>query len=302
MDAHALAGPWCCGPGAHEHTNLPMSYEVRFVTSVDSRFFVAAAAMLDSLRVTGHVAPAFVIDAGLRSDERKRLAAAAEVLTLPSGLRGLHPLFAKLTADLFWSKGVVVLLDSDMIVTSPLDDLIEQAAAGRIAVHPDHEITRGRQFQEWASAFELQAPLRPQRSGKTAPLALSLNRWPSFLERWRRACDRLPADWPSQGFLGPFGLADQDALNALLMSEIPSRGHMDRVGRPNCARGRSPLRSRSSTPDRSDAGIGGGSPVRLHHGLSRNRGSPAAGGACELTTRMSASPSAPVRPRRAGPC
>jgi hypothetical protein len=200
---------------------IHVSYRVRFVTSADSRFFVGAVGMLNSLRLSGNDrGAAFVIDAGLRPEQRERLLPAAQVLTLPPALRGLHPLFAKLTADVFWSDGVVVLLDSDMIITSALDGLIEQAAAGRIAVHPDHEITRGRQFREMSTTFELQAPLRPQRTVNTAPLALSLDRWPSFFERWRRACERLPPDWPSRGF-APFGLADQDALNALLMSEIP---------------------------------------------------------------------------------
>jgi hypothetical protein len=51
-------------------------------------------------------------------------------------------------------------------------------------------------------------------------LAISLDHWPDFLQRWRRACERLPPDWPERGF-GPLGLADQDALNAILMSEVP---------------------------------------------------------------------------------
>jgi hypothetical protein len=198
-----------------------MGYEVRIFTSADSRFFLGAVAMLDSLRLSGNAAPAFVIDMGLRPEERERLTATAQVLTLPQELLGLHPQLAKATADLFWSSGIVVHVDSDMIVTSQLDDLIEWAAAGRIAVHPDHEITKGRQFEEWTRTFELRAPLRPQRYVNSALLALSLDHWPNFMERWRRACIRLPAAWPSQGFVGPFGSADQDALNALLMSEIP---------------------------------------------------------------------------------
>jgi hypothetical protein len=199
-----------------------MSSDVRFVTSADSRFFVGAVGMLNSLRLSGNEqGTAFVIDVGLRPEQRERLSRAAQVLNLPPALQGLHPLFAKLTADVFWSDGVVVLLDSDMIITSSLDALVEQAAAGKIAVHPDHEITRDRQFPEMSTVFELRAPLRAQRTVNTAPLALSLDRWPSFFDRWRRACERLPADWPSRGF-APFGLADQDALNALLMSEVPA--------------------------------------------------------------------------------
>jgi hypothetical protein len=199
-----------------------MSHDVRFITSADSRFFVGAAAMLNSLRLSGNRGAAFVVDAGLRPEQHERLAVAAQVLTVPLALQGLHPLFAKITADLYWSNGVVVLIDSDMIVTSPLDDLIEQAAAGGIAVLPDHEITKDRQLAEWSSTFELQASLRSQRYVNAGLVALSLDHWPSFLGRWRRACDRLPADWPSQEMFAPFGLADQDALNALLMSEIPS--------------------------------------------------------------------------------
>jgi hypothetical protein len=199
-----------------------MNDEVRFFTQADSRFFLGAAAMLESLRRSGNLAPAFVLDTGLRRDERERLAAAADVLMLPQGVGDLHPRQMKATADLFWSSGVVVLLDSDMIVTSPLDDLIDHARAGRIAVHPDHDITRGRQFQEWATVFELRAPLRPQRYVNCTPLAISLEHWPNFFERWRGACRRLPLDWPSQGFRGPFGLPAQDAMNALLMSEIPA--------------------------------------------------------------------------------
>ena len=199
---------------------VEVSPQVRFFTSADSRFFVGAAAMLNSLAISGNRGDAFVLDVGLHPEQRERISQVAEVLTLPPKLRGLHPLFAKLTPDVFWSDGVVVLLDSDMLVTSSLDPLVDQAAAGKIAVHPDHEITLGRQFPEMVTTFELKAPLRPQRTVNTSPLAISLEHWPDFLERWRRACERLPPDWPERGF-GPLGLADQDALNAILMSEVP---------------------------------------------------------------------------------
>jgi hypothetical protein len=199
-----------------------MSDAVRFFTQADSEFFVGVAAMLESLRHSGNTAPAFVLDLGLRPDERQRVSAVAEVLTLPPEAEGLHPRQMKATADLFWSSGIVVLLDADMIVTSPLDDMIELANGGKVAVHPDHDITTGRQFPEWADAFELAAPLRPQPYVNCTPLAISLDHWPRFFERWRTACLRLPSDWPSHGFLGPFGLPAQDAMNALLMSEIPA--------------------------------------------------------------------------------
>ena len=224
--------------------------------------------MLESLRGAGNSAPAFIVDAGLRPEQRARLEAAAEILTLPPELEGLHPLFAKLTADLFWSSGVVVLIDSDMIVTSRFDELIDQARAGMLAVHSDHVATKDRQFAEWEEIFELGAPLRSQRYVNTAPLALSLDHWPHFLERWRRACARLPADWPSHGFVaGPVGLADQDALNALLMSEIPSEaiwtGPDGRTVHPDALRDVEVIDAGSLT-----CRYRGGTPVVLHFGMT----------------------------------
>ncbi len=109
----------------------------------------------------------------------------------------------KATADLFWSSGVVVLLDADMILTAPLDDLIEQARAGKIAVHPDHERNTHRQFQEWVEGFDLHAPLRPQRYVNCTPLAISLDRWPDFFARWRQACLSLPRRLAEPGLRRP---------------------------------------------------------------------------------------------------
>lgn len=178
--------------------------------------------MLESLRHSGNTAAAFVLDLGLQPEERERLSGMATLLALPAEAKGLHPRQMKATADLFWSSGTVVLLDADMIITSPLDDMIELAREGKVAVHPDHDITTGKQFPEWADAFELSAPLRPQPYVNCTPLAISLDHWPGFFERWRTTCLRLPPDWQTQGYLGPFGLPAQDAMNALLMSEIPA--------------------------------------------------------------------------------
>ena len=243
-----------------------MSDDVRFFTQANSRFFLAAVAMLESLRISGNTAPAFVLDDGLRPDERDRLALAAEVLEPPAGLRGLHPRQMKATADLFWSSGVVVLLDADMILTSPLDELIEQAREGRIAVHPDHEINTHRQFQEWVRGFDLHAPLRPQRYVNCTPLAISLDQWPDFFARWRQACLSLPPDWPNQGFDGPFGLPAQDAMNALLMSEIPAEaiwiGAYERTVHADGLRDVVIVDARSL-----ECRYRGGKPVVLHFGL-----------------------------------
>ena len=71
--------------------------------------------------------------------------------------------------------------------------------------------------------FELEAPLRKQRYANAGLVAFSTEHWPDFLERWERACTHID---PSRIFDGnwhqPFWAGDQDALNALLMSEVPA--------------------------------------------------------------------------------
>jgi hypothetical protein len=193
--------------------------EVRLFTVADARYFVGAAALVNSVRLAGIPHPVFVVDCGFEPDQRERLSAVATVLTLPPAYRGLHPQWVKATPDLFWSDGVVILLDTDMIVTGGVDYLVERALAGQIGVHPDHEVSTGRQFEDWVSTFRLQGPLRPQTYVNAVPLGISLDRWPGFFERWREACALLPPDWASRG-LANYGPGDQDALNAILMSEV----------------------------------------------------------------------------------
>jgi hypothetical protein len=243
-----------------------MNGQVRFLASADSRFFVGAVAMLNSLRLSGHSYPAFVVDLGFSPDQRKRIEASAQLLTLPPESQGMCPPFTKITADLFWSDGVVVLLDSDMIVTAPLDDLTEQAAAGRIAVHPDHEMNNGRQFPDWVETFGLEGPLRPQQYVNTAPVAVSLDRWPAFLDRWRRACLRLPDNWMT-GAAPHCVFGDQDALNAVLMSEIPADAlWVGSQGRTVHADGLSDVEVVDART--LSCRYRGGSPLLLHYGLS----------------------------------
>jgi hypothetical protein len=194
-----------------------------FFTVSDARFFPGTVVMLNSLRLTGNEGELVVIDVGLLEEQRERLRGVATVASLDGPPE--HPVLAKTTADLFRS-GVVVVIDSDVMVMRALDDLVESARAGKIVVFPDHPNTRDRSFPEWEAAFELASPLRPRRYVGSGCLAVSVDRQPGFFDRWRRACRRLSPDAITMlGFGsragGPFQLSDQDALNALLMSEVP---------------------------------------------------------------------------------
>jgi hypothetical protein len=99
--------------------------------------------------------------------------------------------------------------------------MVETARTGKIALFPDHAVPRHRRFAERASALGLDGAIRPQRYLNSGALALSLDHWPGLLARWRKACERLPVGQIGRDPAGPFWAADQDALNALLMSEVP---------------------------------------------------------------------------------
>ena len=58
-------------------------------------------------------------------------------------------------------SGIVVLIDSDMIVTGSLDEVYTVVRAGRICAYPDPPETRRRWFPEWHEVqLEPRAPLR----------------------------------------------------------------------------------------------------------------------------------------------
>ena len=179
--------------------------------------------MVNSLRLAGNEGEVVVADLGLLYEQRERLRRVATVVSLDEDPK--HPVLAKATADLFCS-GVIVVVDSDVMIVRALDDLVDCARAGKIVVFPDHWKTRSRRFSEWESVFELTSPLRPRRYVGSGCLVVSVDQQPAFFDRWRRACRSLPADEIAMRGLGgppagPFELGDQDALNALLMSEVP---------------------------------------------------------------------------------
>jgi hypothetical protein len=119
--------------------------------------------------------------------------------------------------------GTIVIIDSDMIVTRSLQPLLDLAGAGRICAFPDPEPSRW--FGEWQQLFDLPCQPRHQTYVVSAFLAFSTVHWPDLLEHWWYACRRI---WSHPTVVGggkapdgPSAQADQDALNALLMGELP---------------------------------------------------------------------------------
>ena len=195
-----------------------MPTDSTYYTIANAPFFPGLVALLNSLRLSGNRGELVVLDRGLEEEQRELLAPHATVVQLPDE-HVSHPALLKPYAQALDPKGVVILLDSDMMVVRSLDWIVEQAAAGRICLFPDP--IPDRWFAEWADTLELSAPLRRGTYLNAGFVAFDVERWPSLLSRWWELCAKIPADQLYTDQAVPFWAADQDALNALLFSELP---------------------------------------------------------------------------------
>lgn len=197
-----------------------MSDALSFYTVADKRFFAAAAGLVNSLRVMGHEEAITVLDCGLTSEQRELLRAECRLVTPPvSG--PINPQLLKSFAHTLNPAGTVVILDSDLLVVGDLRPILREAANGRICINADPESTRW--FAEWEELFSLTGPPRKQPYMSSGFIAFSVDHWPKLLVQWWELCQGIRS-LPT-AFYGepdsPTAQADQDALNALLMSAVP---------------------------------------------------------------------------------
>ena len=192
---------------------------VTYYTVSNHAYFLGTVALLNSLRVTGNDGPLFVLDAGLMPEERTALEAHANVVSIPED-RG-HPVLLKPYPYVLHGTGVIVVIDSDIIVTSSLAPITTLAQDGKICVCPAWvEAARTRWFREWEDTLQLRAPLRREDWVHDGFVVFDTAHWPDLLEHWWEVCKLVPSnDIFTSG--APFNAGDADALNALLMSEIP---------------------------------------------------------------------------------
>jgi lipopolysaccharide biosynthesis glycosyltransferase len=111
-------------------------------------------------------------------------------------------------------------LDSDIVVTGSLEPILEAARNGQICAYPDPDSARW--FAEWRVLYDL-PPLRRQTYVNSGVVAVSTRAWPHFVDRWWELCCRIrthPTLYQG-GRNGPTSQPDQDAFNALMMSEFP---------------------------------------------------------------------------------
>jgi hypothetical protein len=194
--------------------------DATYYTISDAEFFLGTVMLLNSLRLTGNEGKLVVLDAGLDTSQRALLEGHADVVDVPKKIPGT-PVSMKPYPYLVGASGTVVLIDSDIVVTGPLDEALALAREGRIVAVPAWtEAGRNRWYAEWEPTLQLRAPLRREEWFNNGFVVLEVGRWPNLLERWWELNELVPAE---QAFLEnqPFNAPDADSLNALLMSEIP---------------------------------------------------------------------------------
>jgi hypothetical protein len=193
---------------------------IRLFTIADQDYFLGLAALVNSLRLHGCDAPLTVLDLGLTPNQREIFGEQCEFLS-PRELAGLHPWLLHPFACTLRPVDIVIYVDADVIVTQPLDEIIDCARRGRICVFRDTAATRW--FTEWQSIFCLRASLRHETYANAGFIAFSTKQFPTLLSRWSECCGLLVGSrtiYDTRVFASPTALTGQDALNAVLMSEI----------------------------------------------------------------------------------
>ena len=185
-----------------------------FYCVADERYFLGAVAMINSLRHHGHDEPIYLLDCGLSAAQRALVAAEVTIVDAPDET---PPYLLKTIVPLRHPAEVMVLIDADMIVTRPLAELIEVAAAGRVVAFENNS---DRHVAAWGELLDL-GPLRHGTYVSSGFAALGGDFGAEVLallgDRQRRV------DF-SETFYGrnhpeyPFLYPEQDVLNAILYS------------------------------------------------------------------------------------
>lgn len=194
--------------------------DVAFYTVANAPYFLGLAGLVNSLRLTGHTQPIVVLDAGLTPAQRQALAAQCEFVAPPPGTVS-SPVLWKIAGPQARPAEIVVIIDSDIVVTGSLEPTLDAARRGRVCAYPDPD--DGRWFAEWDVALGL-PPMRRQTYLNTGYVAFSTRTWPQLVDRWSELCHQIRAQplYVKGAPQGPTSQGEQDIFNALMMSEFPS--------------------------------------------------------------------------------
>jgi hypothetical protein len=190
-----------------------------FYSVSDSRYFLGAVALLNSLRLVGHREPIFLVDAGLTRTQREMIASHVTLIPAP---KGAPAVFLKVLGPLTYPSDVAILLDADVIVVRPLTELIEAARDGRLVAFVNNKPNHDRFFPDWSSTLGL-GPLRRQPYLAAGQLFIPgpLNR--RLLQPWKEGQGNVDIrrTWLGTGTLSdPFYFADMDVFNAVAAAQL----------------------------------------------------------------------------------
>ena len=198
-------------------------------TAGDRGYFPGVVALVNSLAVVGFRGRVTVLDLGFSNSQRTQLERVTEVVSAPSAGDSRHRLAASVSAKSYLAQlplsDLILWIDSDIIITSALDDIVRQATDGKVCVIRDdgpEGVERG--FTEWSELFALRNPVRLRTYVNGGFFAFSTEVWPELLPLLADASTRIQYDriLVNPPETNPFWAADQDAFNAVLMSEVPA--------------------------------------------------------------------------------
>ena len=190
--------------------------EVAFYCVADARYFLGAVGLVNSLRLVGHEEPVRLLDCGLTEKQRELLGPEVEIVTAPSDA---PPWLLKTIAPLERPAAATVLVDTDLVATRPLTELIERAGEGRVVAFRDRQ---DRFFAEWGELLGLG---RAERRGYVSSGLVALGgdvreQVLGLLDSSRDAVDFERTFWRRNERDYPFLYADQDVLNAVLATTV----------------------------------------------------------------------------------
>jgi hypothetical protein len=187
-----------------------------FYCVTDDRYFIGAIGMINSLRLVGHAEPVYVLDCGLTAEQRRLL---SPHVTLVDAPQEAPPWLLKTIAPLRHPAEVTVLIDADIVVTRPLDELIARAAEPRVvAIENDMD----RFVPRWGELLGL-GEVRRQPYVSSGLVLLGRPLGERLLRLMDELQDRVDFDhtfWRANVPDYPFLYGDQDVFNAILASRF----------------------------------------------------------------------------------
>jgi hypothetical protein len=188
-----------------------------FYCVADERYFLGAVGLVNSLRLHGHDEPVFMLDCGLTAAQRELLEPHVALVPAPGDA---PPTLLKAIAPLSDPVGGMVLLDSDLVVTRPLTEVLEHARAGRVVSFEHHN---QRHDPRWGEVLGLgEVPRRTYLD--FAMLGVGGSRGTEVLRLLADLQDRIDFPrtmWGSHDMSYSLVYADQDVLNAIVAARVP---------------------------------------------------------------------------------